>query len=249
MTTTSAATADFDARWRASWPRVKTARRAIMQVALPVLAAFLALLWLEGAGGNRMIADQLFAWEGSQWLLKDHFVTSDLIRGGKYFSMALWFFTIAFWWQARAQPALVAWRTPLLKLWLATLLATIMVSALQLTTSLDCPWDMQPWGGRNPYFGLFDARPAGLKSSGCFPAGHASAGYCWLALYFFLSATLPRWRMAGLAGGLFLGMIFGISQQLRGAHFVSHDVVTLLVCWLTALAVHVVPWPQTRRSQ
>jgi membrane-associated PAP2 superfamily phosphatase len=34
------------------------------------------------------------------------------------------------------------------------------------------------------------------------------------------------------------GMVFGLSQQLRGAHFLSHDLWTAALCWLVAVAVH-----------
>ena len=33
-------------------------------------------------------------------------------------------------------------------------------------------------------------------------------------------------------------MMFGIAQQLRGAHFLSHDLWALMLCWLVALAMH-----------
>jgi len=32
--------------------------------------------------------------------------------------------------------------------------------------------------------------------------------------------------------------VFGVSQQLRGAHFASHDVWTLTICWIVALLLH-----------
>ena len=214
-------------------------------VIVQILIAVAALLWLEMDGGNRLIADHLFAWEGGQWLLKDHFITSTLIhQGGKYLSLTMWLATFASWWYVRAQPGLQSWRRPLLYLWLATLIATVLVSALQSLTAIDCPWDMQGYGGPRPYFGLFDARPFGLRDSGCFPSGHASAGYCWVAMYFFFARVAPQWRRIGLMFGLALGLIFGVSQQLRGAHFASHDVATLLVCWLTALALHIALRPR-----
>lgn len=217
-----------------------------ISVILQALAAVAAVLWLEMHGGNRLIADQLYAWEGGQWILKDHFVTSTLIHlGGKYLSIVMWFATFASWWYARGRPVLAAWRRPLLYLWLATLSATLLVSALQSLTAIDCPWDMQGYGGPRPYFGLFDPRPPGLRDSGCFPSGHASAGYAWTALYFFFARIAPAWRRVGLLVGLGLGLVFGVSQQLRGAHFASHDVATLLVCWLTAMTLHLVLRPRT----
>ena len=209
-------------------------------VLAPTLVGVVCMLWLELAGGNQLIADRLYALEGGRWLLKDHVITSTLIHhGGKYLSMSMWLAVLVAWSLVRARPALAAWQRPLLYLWLATLLATVLVSSLQSLTAIDCPWDMQGYGGLRPYLGLFDARPAAMRDSGCFPAGHASAGYCWVALYFFLGNIAPRWRRHGLAFGLLLGLVFGLSQQLRGAHFASHDVATLLVCWLGALSLQI----------
>jgi membrane-associated PAP2 superfamily phosphatase len=202
----------------------------------PILIATVLLIWLEGLDGNRWIADHIYTWGGGHWLLKHHVITSRWIHpGGKYLSLLLWCTALALWWRA---PKLSARRRSLLILLLSALLATCLVSALKLLTNMDCPWDMQIYGGSRPYFGLFEARPLGLHASGCFPSGHASAGYAWVALYFFFVDIRPRWRFAGMMLGLALGLVFGVSQQLRGAHFASHDVAALLVCWLTALSLH-----------
>jgi len=212
---------------------------------LPIVVATMALLWLELAGGNRLVADQIYAWEGGQWLLRDHRMTSAWIHhGGKQFSLALWLLALVLRLGIRNRSAFANWRRSLTYLLVSTLAATMLVSGLQMVTFMDCPWDMQGYGGLRPYVALFDVRPTGLKSAACFPAGHASAGYCWVALYFFFAEKAPRRRWHGLAFGLGLGAVFGISQQLRGAHFLSHDVTTLLVCWLTALGLHVLMCPQ-----
>ncbi len=210
----------------------------------PVLIATVVLLWLEVYSGNRWIADHVYAWEGGRWLLKNHAITSFWIHpGGKYLSLTIWVVTFGFWWLSKRSPDRSTWRRPLSYLLLSTLLATSIVSLFKVLVSMDCPWDMQGYGGLRPYLGLFDVRPTGLRSSHCFPAGHAGAGYAWVALYFFFVDTAPRWRVHGLLLGLGLGLVFGISQQLRGAHFASHDLVTLLVCWLTALTLHAVMKP------
>jgi membrane-associated PAP2 superfamily phosphatase len=31
--------------------------------------------------------------------------------------------------------------------------------------------------------------------------------------------------------------VFGIDQQLRGAHFLSHDLFTAMICWAVALGL------------
>jgi membrane-associated PAP2 superfamily phosphatase len=136
------------------------------------------------------------------------------------------------------RPDLYSWRRPAVALLLSVLLSTSIVALLKSATQMDCPWDLLGYGGQRPFIDLFATRPAGLPAAACFPAGHASAGYAWVALYFFAGAVRPRWRIAGLCTGLAAGLVFGFAQQLRGAHFLSHDLASLMVCWLVALATH-----------
>jgi membrane-associated PAP2 superfamily phosphatase len=39
--------------------------------------------------------------------------------------------------------------------------------------------------------------------------------------------------------GLGTGVVFGLAQQSRGAHFVSHDVASAALVWLTCLTLYV----------
>jgi membrane-associated PAP2 superfamily phosphatase len=48
-------------------------------------------------------------------------------------------------------------------------------------------------------------------------------------------AVKPEYKLYGLYFGLVLGIMFGASQQVRGAHFLSHDVFSLAVCWFSSL--------------
>lgn len=220
------ATAPGFLRWHLAWP---------------LLVLVLATLVLRTFGGDQWLADRLYAWEGHAWSLKSHPVTATLIHDiGKQASTALWLAAAAAWLTATIRPRLRNWRRPLGYLALATLAATLLVAWTKSWTNVDCPWDLARYGGERPLTGLFALRPAGLPRGICFPAGHASAGYAWVALYFFLRATRPAWRWAGLAAGLGLGAVFGIGQQLRGAHFLSHDLWTLAICWLVALAGYAV---------
>jgi len=71
----------------------------------------------------------------------------------------------------------------------------------------------------------------------CFPSGHASGGFALLALYFaaYPHVTKNAWRF--LLPGILLGTSFGLAQQLRGAHFLSHDVWTAFLCWFMSLLI------------
>ncbi len=75
-------------------------------------------------------------------------------------------------------------------------------------------------------------RPA--QRLACFPAGHTSSAYAWVALYYYFRTVAPRFRWYGLAFGLALGLVFDIGQQLRGAHFFSHCLWTLGIAWCVA---------------
>lgn len=189
------------------------------------------------------LADRLYAWEGHAWTLRHAWATQDLIHLlGRGFSIAAWIATFAAWSMACARPRWAHLRRPLLYLLAATALSTLLVAGLKSISNIDCPWDLARYGGARPYVGLFEPRPAWLGRGVCFPAGHAAGGYAWVALYFFLMEVKPSWRRAGLVAGLGVGLLFGISQQLRGAHFASHDLAALAICWSCAWIVHRFFW-------
>ncbi len=213
-------------------------------VGVPLLL-FLALALLTMAlQGDTWFADRLFAWEGGRWALRDAYLTQTVLhRGGRDLSAMLWLAVLAAWLVACVRPGGAAWRKPLAYLLVATVAATLTVSTLKGFTGMDCPWDLTRYGGSLPFVGLFDARPPGLPAAACFPAGHASGGYAWLASYFFLRRAWPRARYWGLALGMSMGLLFGLAQQVRGAHFMSHDVWAAALCWFVVLGVYLMFWP------
>lgn len=216
---------------------------------LPLALALLASAALMGLGGDFRFADLLYRWEGGHWALKNAALTHGLIHhDGKLLSTVAWVVTagLAAWTWRRAGRQ--RYRLALLYLASAVALGTGVVSLLKSMTRMDCPWDLSRYGGQLRYVGLFEPRPAGMPHAACFPAGHASAGYAWVALYFVALALKPSWRWPALAVGLGAGLLFGLGQQLRGAHFLSHDLWTLAACWIVALGLYrALLWP-TRRA-
>ncbi len=205
---------------------------------LPLVVLLVGSALLMGAGLDQALADRVFRAEGGQWLLKNAWFTRSLVHhDGKLLSTIAGVTALVAGLLGGRVQALRSWRRPLLYLAGSVALSTLLVSVLKSLTHMDCPWDLSRYGGARPFIGLFESRH-GLVASGCFPAGHASAGYAWLALYFFALAVRPAWRWPMLAIGAAAGLLFGISQQLRGAHFLSHDLWTAAVCWFTALALY-----------
>ncbi|MGO1000671.1 phosphatase PAP2 family protein [Lysobacter sp. CA196] len=237
---------NFLARPRPAGPLRHVASQRFLRAHLvaPSLVWFALTVWAMGAGGDVWLADRFYAWQGGRWALQNAYLTEQLIhRFGRDASTAAWCGVLALWIVARLRPGLSEWRRPLAYLLLSTVLAIALVSALKSLTDMDCPWDLSRYGGANEFFGLFASRPPGLARGRCFPAGHASAGYAWVALYFFFPVVQPHLRWLGLAIGLGLGLLFGVSQQLRGAHFLSHDLWTLGIAWSATLALYLAMAP------
>lgn len=204
---------------------------------LPLAAFVVGESLLLGLGGDLWLADRIYALEGGRWLLQSHWLTESVLHTGARNAVALaWMGVVLAWLASLLRPQWQRWRKPLGYLALVTLVSTGTVSLLKSFSALDCPWDLARYGGSQAYTGLLQGY---ADSPGrCFPAGHASAGYSWLALYFFLLAVKPAWRRYGLVIGLGLGLLFGIDQQLRGAHFLSHDLFTAMICWACALGLY-----------
>ncbi len=114
--------------------------------------------------------------------------------------------------------------------------APALVAVSKATTNVFCPSEIRRYGGEVAYVRVLetcapDDRPA--KRGRGFPAGHASGGFALLSL-----AGLARSRRGQLLGasiGVAVGSAMGGYQMLKGAHYLSHTVVTMLVCWIIFL--------------
>ena len=204
---------------------------------LPLAAFVVAAACLLGLRADLWLADHVYALEGGRWSLQSLWLTESVLHtGARNASAAAWAGVVLAWLATLLRSQWRASRMPLGYLALAVVLGTGLVSTLKWFSPVDCPWDLVRYGGTHVYHGLLQGH-SGLPGR-CFPAGHASAGYAWLALFFFFAAVRPEWRRRGLLVGLGLGLLFGIDQQLRGAHFASHDLFTAMICWAVALGLY-----------
>ena len=128
--------------------------------------------------------------------------------------------------------------------WAASALAAgLAVWSLKVLSATSCPWDLQDFGGLAPYLPHWAPRADGGPGH-CFPAGHAAWGFGLLGGYFALRESHPRAALGVLAASLCAGLVLGLAQQWRGAHFMSHTLSAAWICWAVAWGVDALWRPQ-----
>ena len=135
----------------------------------------------------------------------------------------------------RLLPRFRPWRRELGYLVLAITLSTGIVTLLKALTEVHCPWSLTTFGGNETFTPLLDPRAPTSNPGRCWPGGHASTGFSLIAVYFALRDRKPRAARVALGVALTLGSMFSAGRIMQGAHFLSHNVWTLLIDWLLCL--------------
>jgi membrane-associated PAP2 superfamily phosphatase len=152
---------------------------------------------------------------------------------------------IAAWVASLVKSRLRVWRRPLGYTVLTIGLCTGIVTPLKALTDVQCPWSLQAFGGSEPYVSLLGDRVDSPTPGRCWPGGHASTGFALLALYFALRDWHLRASRVALVVALGLGTLLSAGRMMQGAHFLSHNIWTLLIDWLIAVSCYrwLLYWP------
>ena len=198
---------------------------------IALLALGLLLTW-EASGWDRSLTHHFggaagFAWRDSWWS------RGVLHDGGHWLGTGVLLLFV----MDTARPLLPGPDQRERLFWLGTTLAVaLLVPAFKRVSTTSCPWDLIEFGGTVPYvphwlLGLSDGGPGH-----CFPSGHAVTAFAFFGLYFLWRPHRPvlaRWVIAGV--GL-AGVVFGLTQWIRGAHFPSHTFWSAWLCWTAFVA-------------
>ncbi|MEP7311267.1 MAG: phosphatase PAP2 family protein [Pseudomonadota bacterium] len=149
---------------------------------------------------------------------------------------------------SRYRVALRDWRRPLCFVVAAIGLTTGLIGGLKQVTRVHCPWDLEGFGGSQPYLPVFGARNPEVKPGTCFPGAHAGSGFALFALYFALRDRHRRWARVALWATFVVGITFAIGQEARGAHFVSHDLCSSFLAWFICLTLYLTIRPARNSS-
>lgn len=171
---------------------------------------------------------------------------SALVVFGAYWSLGLL--------RSVRNPAWRARRKGCVLMLLALIVVPCILAGSRSFTNMYCPSQLVEFGGEYELQRILEpANPAnsgpGRLAGMCFPAGHASGGFALMMLYF---ARRPgQTSRGGLLFGLGYGLAMGLYQVIRGEHFMSDTLVTMvgawgIVCGLVLLTDWVWAWPWHR---
>ncbi len=201
----------------------------VAKLALWTAAGLIALLLWDASGGD--IALARLAADSSGFALRDNWLMSEIgHQGAKQLSWLLLLALLVAVWLPVGPLKLLS-RPRRLELALAPLIAGLAITGLKMLSYSSCPWDMKEFGGLAIHLSHWQMLPDG-GGGRCFPAGHAAHGFAMMAGYFVFRDIKPLLARRWLLGALLAGLVVGLVQQWRGAHFMSHTLWTAWLCWV-----------------
>jgi len=217
---------------------------------VPLAIFGLAIALIMALDLDRRLAERVFVdTQSGHWLGEGTFWADTLLhRWGRNFARLLGVLGIVAWALSFKLSRLRPYRRALGYYVACMAVVPLLVGGLKLATNVDCPRDLQGYGGDRPYAELFEDRPDELPRAACFPGAHSSSAFALFCLYFIGLAYSRRMAVIGLSAGLLLGVVFSLDQQARGAHFVSHDLWSAAIAWAICYLFCRFRWRGERRS-
>ena len=200
---------------------------------LAILSLLVIFGFFEATGVDLAIQDLFYQPKG-RWLVdrEDPGLRMLFYTGPKYLIVAVALSLIFVVWRARSRELRRNAGVALLTLGSVPLL----VGFGKDTTNVFCPWDITRYGGEVPYVQVLERFPVEQRPERRgrgFPAGHASGGFALFGLAGL--ARTRRGQMLGIATATALGGAMGLYQMAKGAHYLSHTLITAIFAWIAFL--------------
>lgn len=147
----------------------------------------------------------------------------------------------------RWRPNWTARRAAMWSAFIGMAMGPLIVVGLKGLNSHHCPWDLADFGGGAEFSSNWFVSAAEVGH--CFPGGHASSGFCLVALYFLARETDNSHMMRMmLVATLLVGASFSLIRMAQGAHFLSHNLWSAAICWAAAALAFLPLHIQRQRS-
>lgn len=215
---------------------VAASRYFDFRLGLGIPLALMALLLMFDPSGLDFAIEQLFYQPGQGFIGRHSFWLEDILHDrAKQLVIGFAGLAIIGLVISLLPTRFRVWRRSLGYLVLALGVSTSIVTPLKAFTAVQCPWSLTAFGGTETFTPLLSERVATDSPGRCWPGGHASSGFSLLALFFLLRDKRPRAARAALVFALGLGAVFSLGRMMQGAHFLSHNLWTLLFDWTICL--------------
>jgi len=115
---------------------------------------------------------------------------------------------------------------------LMPLVSILVITIIKSLSNTSCPWHLEIFGRTESYsshlLNFFTTKNGAGK---CFPAGHATSGFAFIGGFFIWRKSNFKLAQIWLLASLSFGVVLGVVQQIRGAHFMSHTLWGAWFCW------------------
>ncbi|MET0262925.1 MAG: phosphatase PAP2 family protein [Rariglobus sp.] len=200
-----------------------------------------AFLFFEFTAADLRVQDRLYDFSAHAWLINEKAALPRMLfyTWPKLVIIALGVIAVGFALGPAAWRLGAGFSTRRRDWWVvvATLAAApALIAAGKATTNVHCPKEIRRYGGEVAYARVLERYPENdqpVRRGRGFPAGHASGGFALMSLAGLAATSRGRWIGAGI--GLGAGALMGVYQMVKGAHYLSHTVVTAWVCWIVFL--------------
>jgi len=197
--------------------------------------AFVALAAWDALGLDLPVSRLFGSASGFAW--RDHWLVGGVLHADARW--VAWMVALALLFNVWRPFAFARELSRAARVWwiVATLACVALIPLLKQVSLTSCPWSLAEFGGAARHVSHWAWGVADGGEGRCFPAGHATAAFCFVPGYFALRARAPaaarRWLLAVVTAG---GLLAGV-QVVRGAHFASHSLWTGWLCWAFTLAL------------
>lgn len=212
-----------------------------------VLALILVFAFFEYTDVDMLIQQNFYLSAENRWILRDPHL---ILRKIFYTGIKIPIYIIGV---GALVAAIISWKNNvwneyrkgfiIIALTLIILPTSIAVGGKNLT-NVQCPEDLARFTGTIPYVKHLEPYPVNPNSldgkwpkGRCWPAGHASGGFALFALVCLFRTR--RNKIRAFIFAMSMGWIMGIYQMLRGAHFLSHDLTTMILALILVSALNI----------
>jgi membrane-associated PAP2 superfamily phosphatase len=206
---------------------------------LILLGSAMLLIWLgRYTDVDIYLADAMFDFAKNEFPLRDHWFLDEFMHQTmKALMIGIGMVPVATLIADRVNGGMLLEyrvRRALVVVAVSAALVPISISAIKSVSIYHCPWSLPRYGGYAPYLRIFDSLPPRMSAGHCFPAGHASSALWIPSIALFWLPEHPAKAYTIFAASLVPGLVLGLAQQARGAHFLTH---TLWSVWIAVLIV------------